>query len=169
MGLIIGTILSVGFDAGTTMVRGFLQCNGSAVDRTIYAELFNVIGTKWGVGDGIRTFNLPDLRGVFMKGVSDGADTDHVGSIEFYATALPPSGKLSTSVNGRHHHPFPQLAIDSPWYQTVGTYYAAWNDNGVTVTSEEGSHSHEVSAGGDNETRPVNVYVDYVIYTGVLI
>jgi microcystin-dependent protein len=168
MGLIIGTILSVGFDAGTTPVRGFLQCNGSAIDRTVYAELFKVIGTKWGAGDGIQTFNLPDLRGVFMRGASDGTGTDYMGSIEFYATALPPSGKLSAAVNSRHHHPVPQLAIDSPWYQTAGAYYTAWNDNGVTVTSEEGLHHHQVS-GGDNETRPVNVYVDYVIYTGVLI
>lgn len=46
-----------------TPPAGWLACDGSAVSRTTFADLFAVIGTTWGVGDGTTTFNLPDLRG----------------------------------------------------------------------------------------------------------
>ena len=61
-----GTI--VAFGTGTAP-QGFLPCNGAAVSRTTYANLFSVIGTTWGAGDGISTFNLPNLNnGIFLKG-----------------------------------------------------------------------------------------------------
>ena len=51
---------------------GWLLCDGSAVSRTTYSNLFSTIGTTWGQGDGVMTFNLPDLRGrtLFDKSVS---------------------------------------------------------------------------------------------------
>lgn len=49
--------------AGASSPTGYLMCNGSAVSRAIYAELFNVIGTTYGVGDGSTTFNVPNLTG----------------------------------------------------------------------------------------------------------
>lgn len=48
--------------AGTSAPAGWLGCDGSAVSRTTYANLFNSIGTTWGAGDGSSTFNLPDFR-----------------------------------------------------------------------------------------------------------
>lgn len=48
--------------AGTTAPDGWLICDGSAVSRTTYADLFAVIGTTYGTGDGNSTFNLPDYR-----------------------------------------------------------------------------------------------------------
>jgi microcystin-dependent protein len=53
---------------GTTAPDGFLDCDGSAISRTTYADLFAAIGTTWGVGDGSTTFNVPDLRGVGLRG-----------------------------------------------------------------------------------------------------
>lgn len=55
----VGTILMYG---GTTLPFGYMWCNGSAVSRTVYADLFNAIGTAFGSGDGSTTFNLPDWR-----------------------------------------------------------------------------------------------------------
>lgn len=49
--------------AGVTAPDDYLLCDGSAVDRTTYQPLFDVIGTQYGAGDGSTTFNLPDLRG----------------------------------------------------------------------------------------------------------
>lgn len=49
---------------------GFLLCDGSAVSRETYADLFAVIGTTFGAGDGSTTFNLPDLRGRFIQGAN---------------------------------------------------------------------------------------------------
>jgi microcystin-dependent protein len=54
--------------AGSTAPDGWLLCDGSAVSRTTYADLFSVIGTIYGSGDGSTTFNLPDMRGIFPKG-----------------------------------------------------------------------------------------------------
>lgn len=55
---------------------GWLKCNGAAVSRTAYADLFAAIGTAFGIGDGFNTFNLPDLRGEFVRSWSDGRNVD---------------------------------------------------------------------------------------------
>ena len=62
--------------AGASTPDGFLECDGQAVSRTDYADLFAVIGITYGPGDGSTTFNLPDLRGR----VPVGQDT---GQVEF--------------------------------------------------------------------------------------
>jgi microcystin-dependent protein len=61
----IGTILSY---AGGTAPNGYLLCDGQAVSRTTFSALFAVIGTTFGNGNGTTTFNLPDLRGQFLRG-----------------------------------------------------------------------------------------------------
>lgn len=65
-----GTILPFGNPSTPT---GWLRCDGSAVSRTTYADLFTAIGTTWGAGDGSTTFNVPDLRGVSCIGKGQGA------------------------------------------------------------------------------------------------
>ena len=65
----IGVIFDYG---GTSAPTGFLLCDGSAVSRTTYADLFAIIGTSFGAGDGSTTFNLPDARGRVMIGVGTG-------------------------------------------------------------------------------------------------
>ncbi len=55
--------------AGTEAPAGWLMCDGSEVSRTEYADLFAVIGTAYGAGDGATTFCVPDLRGRFALGV----------------------------------------------------------------------------------------------------
>ena len=60
--------------AASSPPTGWLTCDGSAVSRASYANLFAVIGTVWGVGDGSTTFNVPDLRGQFLRGY-DSRDT----------------------------------------------------------------------------------------------
>jgi microcystin-dependent protein len=66
----VGTILSF---AAATAPSGYLVCDGSAVSRTSYSDLFNVLGTTWGVGDGSTTFNIPDLRGRSQIGSGQGS------------------------------------------------------------------------------------------------
>jgi hypothetical protein len=59
-----------------TLPSEFLECDGSAVSRTTYKTLFGKIGTTYGVGDGSTTFNLPDLRGEFIRGWDNGRGVD---------------------------------------------------------------------------------------------
>ncbi len=61
----LGTINAYG---GTTAPEGWLLCQGQAISRTDYADLFEVIGTYFGSGDGSTTFNVPDLRECVPKG-----------------------------------------------------------------------------------------------------
>ena len=61
--------------AGSTAPTGWLICDGSAVSRTTYANLFSVIGTTYGAGDGSTTFNVPNLKGKVPVGL-DLNDTD---------------------------------------------------------------------------------------------
>ena len=65
-----GTVIAF---AGASPPAGYLSCDGSAVSRTTYAALFAVISTTWGVGDGVTTFNVPDLRGRQLIGSGTGA------------------------------------------------------------------------------------------------
>lgn len=53
---------------------GWLLCNGAAVSRTTYANLFAVIGTKYGTGDGSTTFNLPNLAGRFLESTTNAGE-----------------------------------------------------------------------------------------------
>ncbi|WP_438002932.1 phage tail protein [Sorangium sp. So ce321] len=68
--------------AGATPPHGWVMCNGSSVNRSTYADLFNVIGISYGAGDGVSTFGLPDLRGRVAVGqgtepsVKDLGDSD---------------------------------------------------------------------------------------------
>ena len=62
--------------AMSTAPTGWLECDGSAVSRTTYADLFTALSTTHGVGDGSTTFNIPDLRGEFIRGWDNGKGTD---------------------------------------------------------------------------------------------
>ncbi|KZC99681.1 MULTISPECIES: phage tail protein [unclassified Thalassospira] len=55
---------------------GALACDGAAISRVTYSSLFAVLGTAFGAGDGSTTFNLPDLRGEFVRGWDDGRGVD---------------------------------------------------------------------------------------------
>jgi len=68
-----GTVI---FYAANAAPTGFLKANGAAVSRSTYADLFDAIGTTFGVGDGSTTFNVPDLRGYFPRGWADNGSID---------------------------------------------------------------------------------------------
>lgn len=62
--------------SGSVVPDGYLLCDGQAVSRADYAELFSVIGTTWGAGDGETTFNVPDMREVAPVGVGQSDRTE---------------------------------------------------------------------------------------------
>ncbi|MCB0383590.1 MAG: tail fiber protein [Psychroserpens sp.] len=117
----VGAIFSFPIDTPPT---GYLVCDGSAVSRTTYANLFALIGTTYGAGDGSTTFNLPDYRGKFLRGLDsgsgndpdatlrldrgDGITGDHVGTVQNNALSShlhennPPS--VNSSSGGTHYH-----------------------------------------------------------------
>mgnify|MGYP003300961289 CR=1 FL=1 len=80
--------------AVATVPSGYLECNGAAVSRTTYSVLFAVIGTAYGTGNGSTTFNLPDLRGEFIRGFDNGRGVDSGRSI----------ASSQSSQFGQHNH-----------------------------------------------------------------
>lgn len=89
--------------AGADVPIGLLECNGQAVSRSNYADLFAAIGTVWGTGDGTSTFNLPDLRGFVTmgSGVARGEVGQEVGNTGGEATHA-----LATSELPEHSHEY---------------------------------------------------------------
>ncbi len=75
----------------------YLECDGSAISRTTYANLFSVIGTAYGAGDGTTTFALPDLRGEFIRGWDNGrgVDTGRVFGSAQSATSISNAGQYT--------------------------------------------------------------------------
>ena len=88
--------------AGSTAPSGFLICDGSAVSRTIYADLYSEIGTTYGSGDGSSTFNLPDLTGRVIVGVSSSHSLGDTGGEEAHTlmTSEIPSHSHSIQAHG---------------------------------------------------------------------
>lgn len=126
--------------AMSTAPAGFLKANGAEISRTTFAALFAKIGTTFGAGDGSITFNLPDLRGEFIRGWDDGrwADPDRVfGS--------PQADDLKA-----HTHT-----------QNIG---GTVSSQFSTVTSSgPGNASRNTGSTGGTETRPRNVALLYAI------
>ena len=89
--------------ATSTVPTGYLECNGAAVSRSTYASLFSAISTTWGVGDGSSTFNLPDLRGQFVRGWDNSAGVDSGRSFASSQSDQNKSHNHSINDSGHNH------------------------------------------------------------------
>ena len=141
---IVGTQTGiVSYFAASTAPTGFIKANGAAISRTTYADLFAVVGTTYGAGDGSTTFTIPDLRGEFLRGWDDSRGVD--GSRAF--------GSAQADELEAHTH----LGRSPPgtrWLTGYSYDYGgnAWGSerNGNTLTAVS-------SSTGGAETRPRNI------------
>lgn len=124
---------------GVSVPSGWLDANGAAVSRTTYAELFAVVGTTYGAGDGSSTFNLPDMRGRTPVGSGQGVGlTNRTLGTAFGAEAVTFSqGNLpnvtlnaTTSTGGGHLH-----SVDPPNTTSTGHQHGG-------STAGAGGHNH---------------------------
>lgn len=130
--------------AQTTAPFGWLTCDGSAVSRTAYAALFTAIGTTYGDGDGAATFNLPDLRGEFIRGFDGGRGVDSGRAFASSQTAKTPD----------HYHGTGDFRNEKndDWWGIVrrwsGTFLGRW------VAGEDGRKlTDTITGGGVGDTR----------------
>ena len=146
---------------GTTTPEGWLLCDGSTFNGATYLELQTVLGGT----------TLPDLRDKFLRGNPSSGRT--LGSLQAYATARP-NAAFQTNISGYHSHWGGKMEFyDDPnifaygKLELTGTGWVGSNTNalkqGLAETSSNGNHSHTITGGGDSETRPVNVSVNYII------
>ena len=114
--------------AGAAAPTGWLLCQGQAVSRTTYAQLFSVIGTTYGSGDGSTTFNLPDMRGR----VAVGSDANSPG------VKVGTKGAAIQDYNLPGNTVIAPIKIDSGW--GFG-HWQSWADadNIATTTSNAGN------------------------------
>lgn len=96
----------VEYIAHSTVPTGYLKANGALISRVTYANLFSVIGTTFGAGDSSTTFNLPDLRGEFIRGFDDGRIVDigrTLGSAQTESIKLDRVlGNMGLEINGQY-------------------------------------------------------------------
>lgn len=122
--MLAGTILMY---AGTTAPSGFLMCDGSAVSRSTYSDLFDVIGTTYGAGDGSTTFDLPNLSGRVPMGASQTYALASSGGAE-NATLDSTSVPSHTHTVPSHGHASTITAV-TPAYTHSITAQPAFNYN----------------------------------------
>lgn len=102
---------SVQMYVGSSSPSGWLICDGTAVSRTTYADLFGIIGTAYGAGDGSTTFNLPDFRGRAPIGVGTGSGLtartrgDQVGTEALTTTAVTATGAVDAVTSTSNMQP----------------------------------------------------------------
>ena len=150
--------------ASTTVPSGYLECNGAAVSRSTYASLFSAIGTTHGSGDGSSTFNLPDLRGQFVRGFDNGRGVDSGRSFASSQTDQNKSHAHSVTDPGHVHATtfdnkkyFPGGGSTSISYGGSGGYPAD------VFTMSSGTTGISLANDGGTENRPKNIALMYVI------
>ena len=160
--------------AVATVPTGYVECNGGSYARTgTYAALFAIIGTTYGAADSSH-FNVPDLRGEFIRGFDNGKGTDsgrNVGSSQGSAN-LQHNHSASTSTSiGNHQHNVDTLnefASTHGTWQTVGGYRQVHiggtaRKPKTSSASLSASSSTTVNNSGGSESRPRNIAMMYVI------
>ncbi|MEX0597430.1 MAG: tail fiber protein, partial [Candidatus Paceibacterota bacterium] len=107
-GALLMPIASIMIYAGTSAPDGYLLCDGSAVSRTTYVDLFSAIGTIYGAGNGSTTFNLPNLTGRMIIGVNPSFPLSTTGGSSFHTLTIPQlpahNHTGTTDSSGSHSH-----------------------------------------------------------------
>lgn len=129
---------------GTTAPLGWLKENGAAVSRTVYADLFAVIGTTFGAGDGFNTFNLPDTRGEFVRMADDGRGVDAGRAVGSKQDQMIQSHAHTGTTNGagQHAHTARTAEAGQHGHSFSGTTGVAGNHGHSAWTDSQGNHTH---------------------------
>lgn len=134
--MVVGSVIPF---SGSTIPNGYLLCDGSAVSRTTYADLFAVVGTTYGAGDESTTFNLPNLSGKVPMGSSQDYALGSSGGEETHT--------LIVDEIASHTHEVPQhghadnLEISTPQLSHTVTQPA------YTYTYPNGTHKLSTAGG----------------------
>jgi microcystin-dependent protein len=157
-GIPSGAVQAFAMSAAPT---GWLKSDGSAVSRTTYADLFTAIGTTFGSGDGSTTFNLPDLRGEFVRGWDDGRGVDSgrsFGSAQSWA--IENIVGTFTDIRVRLNNVF---SATGAFTGSTGANSGDNGNGGAATANFDFDASRVVNTA--SETRPRNIALLYCIKT----
>ena len=143
--------------------NGWLLCNGDAVSRTTYAQLFAVLDTEYGVGDGSTTFNVPDFvtTNKFPRAATNDAGRGSTGgeSTHTLSTSEMPSHTHGVNDSG-HTHGGGASAV------TASAYFGVNNDvrsQANTSSATTGISNQNTGGGGAHENKPPYLDVHFII------
>lgn len=146
---------------GSVAPSGFLLCDGSAISRTVYADLFAAIGENYGVGNGSTTFNIPDFtNNTFPMGGTPGETGGN--------NTLNLQHNHSISSDGTHNHggATGTPSDTTPTNLLVGAVASSTHTHSI---SSDGSHDHGSSTGNSlsnsQDIRPKYVAGNWIIKT----
>ncbi len=144
--------------AGASAPSQFLLCDGSAVSRTTYANLFTAIGTAYGVGNGTTTFNLPNLQGRVPVGKSTDTEFDVLGE-----TGGEKTHKLTSTEMPSHSHNFNSGADTYGFARMSANSNQYLSGSGSTRIRED--YTTIASTGGDGNHNNIQPYItlNYII------
>ena len=147
--------------AGTIIINphenipaGYLECNGAEISRTTYPELFSAIGIRYGIGNGETTFNIPDLRGYFLRGWDHGAGNDPDAATRTDRG----DGTIGDNIGTQQNDEFKSHTHTAPTYPNAGSGTDLISDGTGTAVG-----TLTTAPTGGNETRPKNINVMYCI------
>jgi len=153
---------SISMYAGSTAPTGYLLCDGSAVSRTTYADLFTAIGTTYGTGDGSTTFNVPNVKGKVPVG-RDSADTsfDTLGE-----TGGAKEVTLTAAQSGVPAHKHPFTTVKSAVMPTTTTDLpSGYNPNNTGTGTAYTSNNTATNASSSHTNLQPYIVFNYIIKT----
>ncbi len=155
-GVNIGDII---YRTSNTVPTGYLKANGALISRATYSDLFSVIGTTFGAGDGSTTFKLPDLRGEFIRGWDDGRRIDSGRILGSWQSGdLQPHKHLENSLHIKGY--------DGKTYSNINGSVERGTDQATRV-ADTGGEYYAISPYTQNstgiETRPRNIALMAII------
>ena len=160
--------------SSASVPSGFLECNGQAVSRSTYADLFAIVATTYGSGDGSSTFNVPDLQDNVAVGKSNNKSLASTGGANTVAVAASgnvggstANATLSTAQLASHSHTLRSFVAQQPFPQTPSISQAQTRQLSNTTfnTGSQGSgdgHSHNMSATFSGDTANPSVLQPYL-------
>lgn len=147
----IGSIIPYG---GSTAPDGWFICDGTAISRTTYPELFAVIGTSFGAGDGSTTFNLPDMRESVPKGAGL---TGHTVGAHLDADGLAVGEFIDDRIEDHNH----QMDYSGDATIGIGSYASLVQTQNISSSKANTSYVKNARFGATTEVKSVGV--NYII------
>jgi microcystin-dependent protein len=148
--------------AGSAAPTGYLLCDGAAISRTTYSDLFGIVGLTYGIGDGSTTFNIPDLRGRViagqddMGGVSANRLTGLTGGVD---------GDILGGTGGAETHTLSIAEIPAHTHSVPASGSLPRGDSSFEAATDDSGTSGSTGGGGAHNNVQPTIILNYIIKT----